>query len=309
MDYLETEDNKRAVLAAEATPPPRGAATDRPIGEVIPKSTEEWKAIAKHWFNLTVQAAVTLPLFIGIGVGLIVYHTTESGLPRQLAEGLFVGGLLSGGFAWSQAVASELSERRALRVQLGLGSDLRLADLADANLSHAYLRGRQLAGAKLSNTRLFQADFSAANLRDARLTESQAVGAHFSSADMTAAGGYKANFSQCHLDNATLQGASLCHAKFTQADLRGADLRNADLRGADLTGAELEGALLEGCWYSDSTRWPKGFEPSSGTRDEGTDNLGRIHKPESAIGEAPVIDLTRDPKQDGLGRTAVTTDP
>lgn len=309
MDYLEDEDVKRCQRAVDAEPSVRLAATMRPSDAAGQRRTpEEHRATLKHWRDLSMKPAITIPLLVGLLTGLILYHSTKSGLPRQLAEGLVVGGILSGGFAWSQAVSSELASRRALRLQLGLGSDLRLADLAGANLSHAYLRGRQLAGVKLSGARLFEADLTTVNLRDARLTEVVAFGSSFEGADLTAIGGYKADFRTCKMQNVVLQGAALCWADFGNADLRNADLRNADLRGADLTGADLAGAKLDGCWFTRSTKWPAGYESKDPQFDR-LDSRNRILKMEASTGEAPEIDLRdRIDFAAGNGRESVVHD-
>ncbi|EAR6541578.1 pentapeptide repeat-containing protein [Salmonella enterica] len=79
------------------------------------------------------------------------------------------------------------------------GANLRGADLFDANLCGADLRGADLRGANLCGADLFDANLCGANLRDANLC-----------------------------------GANLCGADLFDADLCGADLRGADLRGANL---------------------------------------------------------------------------
>ena len=81
------------------------------------------------------------------------------------------------------------------------------ADLSEADLSGADLRGAYLGGADLS-----EADLNGADLRGADLREAYLNGAHLRGADLS------------------------------RADLRGADLREAYLNGAHLRGADLWGA-------------------------------------------------------------------
>ena len=78
-----------------------------------------------------------------------------------------------------------------------------------------------------------------------------------------------------------LRGADLTSADLRDADLRDANLREADLTGANLDGADLTGALMQGAnlggcnlehadlngtvlvkaRFSESTKWPAGFDP------------------------------------------------
>ena len=84
-----------------------------------------------------------------------------------------------------------------------------MADLGDANLFGADLRGADLGGANLCG-----ADLGGANL---------------SGADLGGA----------NLSGANLSGADLCDANLRGADLRGADLCDANLSNADLRHANL----------------------------------------------------------------------
>lgn len=83
------------------------------------------------------------------------------------------------------------------------------ANLCDADLRDAYLRGANLCGA---------------NLRDADLCGAYLRGAYLRGAD--------------------LRGANLCGADLCDANLRDANLRDANLCGADLCGANLRDANL-----------------------------------------------------------------
>ncbi|EDS2449522.1 pentapeptide repeat-containing protein [Salmonella enterica subsp. enterica serovar Hvittingfoss] len=98
----------------------------------------------------------------------------------------------------------ESGSRADLRDANLYGADLRGADLRDA-----YLRGADLRGADLRDAYLRGADLRGADLRDA------------------------------YLRGADLYGADLRDADLRDADLYGADLYGADLRDADLYGADL----------------------------------------------------------------------
>ena len=109
------------------------------------------------------------------------------------------------------------------------GKGGRRADLSGANLCDADLRDANLRGADLSGANLCDADLRGANLRGANLR-----GADLRDADLSGA----------NLFGANLRGADLRDADLSDADLSGADLRDANLRGADLSGANLRGADL-----------------------------------------------------------------
>ncbi|HIA4658010.1 TPA: pentapeptide repeat-containing protein [Salmonella enterica] len=75
---------------------------------------------------------------------------------------------------------------------------------------------------------------SRADLRDANLCGADLRGADLRDADL-----FGADLRGADLRDADLFGADLCGADLRGADLRGADLRDADLCGADLRGADL----------------------------------------------------------------------
>ncbi|EBG7039859.1 pentapeptide repeat-containing protein [Salmonella enterica subsp. enterica] len=89
---------------------------------------------------------------------------------------------------------------------------------------------------------------SRADLRDANL-----YGADLRGADLRDANLYGADLRGADLRDADLYGADLRDADLRDADLRGADLRGADLRGADLRGADLRDANLYGADLPDLT--------------------------------------------------------
>jgi len=93
---------------------------------------------------------------------------------------------------------------------------LRNADLARANLEHAFLFGADLDGARLSWARLRSADFNFAQLDGAKLIGSD------------------------------LTNVKMIHTKLAGADLHKANLNGSDLRYVNLKGAQLQNARLNG---------------------------------------------------------------
>ncbi|MDI1483192.1 pentapeptide repeat-containing protein [Polyangium sp. y55x31] len=163
------------------------------------------------------------------------------------------------------------------------GADLRSANLKHARLSHtdlleANLSGANLCGAILAHANLSMADLSRADLSGAELDEADLGDAILSEADLSEADLSYANLIEADLRGAKLRwtifsGADLRDADLSEADLSEADLSGADLSGADLSGAklidadftnaDLSGVNLKGAVYSQRTRWPIAFDPSS----------------------------------------------
>ncbi len=287
MDSLASGDAEAADGAK--TPVLRPPATSRPDEPHLPFRWEYWRSVFGGMVWLLVSRPVVVPMVIGLVSGYLLIRFGDPSRFGSLGQGLMLGGLISGGLAWTQSVTKQLGDRRGLQIQLGLGSDLRNADLAKTDLSGAYLRDRRMSGARLSYARCYNADLSKADLRDARLTGGAFFGTSFTAADMTSLGGFQADFRNCRFNDANLQRASLCHADLRHADLTGADLRSADLRGCDLRDAKVTGARFSGAWYTRSTQWPDGDE-FPGRNGNGT--LGLVLKLESESGEIePVIDL------------------
>ncbi|ECP5532813.1 pentapeptide repeat-containing protein [Salmonella enterica] len=98
-----------------------------------------------------------------------------------------------------------------------------------ANLCDANLRGADLRGANLCDANLRGADLRGANLCDANL-----CGANLCDANLCGA-----NLCGANLCDANLCDTNLCDANLCDTNLRGADLYGADLRDANLCGADL----------------------------------------------------------------------
>jgi hypothetical protein len=104
------------------------------------------------------------------------------------------------------------------------------ADLRQANLDDANLRGANLEYANLEN----------ANLKGAELNRSKLNGVVLGGANLRRALLYRAN-----LEYANQEKAYLGRAKLLEASLMNADLNEAYLGGASLVGADLDSANLE----------------------------------------------------------------
>jgi uncharacterized protein YjbI with pentapeptide repeats len=135
------------------------------------------------------------------------------------------------------------------------GTRLEEADLREADLSHALMRGANLCGAKLDSASLRYVDLSGAsldraslagaNVEGTRLTAASLVGANLRNAQATAADFQRADLSRADLSGATLRRADLRAVNAPEAKLSGADLRNADLRRAQLDRCSIENARLQ----------------------------------------------------------------
>jgi uncharacterized protein YjbI with pentapeptide repeats len=130
-------------------------------------------------------------------------------------------------------------------------NDPRRANLCEADLIGADLRGKVLAGAHLE-----RADLRGADLRGAWLFLAHLENALLENTDLKGTYLFLA-----HLDNADLVGADLPKAHLGFADLTGADLRAADLTGADLTGAQVSKAKLAGVYLTGAIYAPASEPP------------------------------------------------
>jgi hypothetical protein len=119
--------------------------------------------------------------------------------------------------------------------------DFRGANLRNAHLGCADLRGADLMGADLRGANLSWAELNGAKLEGADL-----MGANLSWAKLNGADLEGANLRGADLNEANLQDAYLVDASLRYADLQAADLYRANLREADLGCAKLSGANLSG---------------------------------------------------------------
>jgi len=124
------------------------------------------------------------------------------------------------------------------------------------------LRGGSIADAELSEAILQDASFEGVLMYGADLSYSDLSGSVFYI--VLALG---ANFRGANLQKVQFLGGSYENVDFRDADLRGAifDADSVggavDLSGADLSGAKIDGATFRSVHYSESTKFPVGFEP------------------------------------------------
>ena len=103
-----------------------------------------------------------------------------------------------------------------------------------------WLNGKGGRRADLSGTNLRCADLSDANLSGADLSCADLSDANLRCADLSCANLFGTNLSGADLSNANLFGTNLRCADLSGADLSGADLSCANLIGADLCGASID---------------------------------------------------------------------
>lgn len=132
-------------------------------------------------------------------------------------------------------------------------------NLADADLSYAYLRGINLANVCLTNANLTGINLTSANLTGANLSNTKIMSAYLGDADFRAADLSEANFCYSYLAEANLTGSYLREANFSytylsrsilmkingvEADFTKSNLSKANLIKADLSGAIFNKAYL-----------------------------------------------------------------
>ena len=113
------------------------------------------------------------------------------------------------------------------------------ADLGEARLWNANLRGVSLSKGRLARAELQRAMLVGADLR----------GAHLSHASLQESNLFQARMEACYLLHAQLQNANIAAGRLTGAYLGGAvllgtDLSNASMYGTNLTNANMSGAAL-----------------------------------------------------------------
>lgn len=149
---------------------------------------------------------------------------------------------------------AHLTDARLSKARLE-GASLGRAELAGANLAEACLRGADLKDACLDGVFALGADF-----RHRKLTETFWVGTSF----------INATLKDAHLQDAIFAGASLKGVEFRESLLYSTDFEGARLQGADLSKAHLEGSKFASAIFDSKTQWPPGFDPDANgaVRDE-----------------------------------------
>lgn len=127
-----------------------------------------------------------------------------------------------------------------------IGVYLMETSLIGANLQNVNLISANLQGACLSNANIQGACLFSANLKDSYLLNTNLLGANLQGAD---------------LQNANLQGANLQNTNLQNSYLSRADFRDADLQNTNLQNSYLSRADFRDAVYSDTTTFPKNFEP------------------------------------------------
>jgi len=131
----------------------------------------------------------------------------------------------------------------------GDDTNLRGADLSEADLRGAKLGNAQMQDANLSRSRLEGADMRSAQLQgdylgDARMQGAVIESARMQGADLSRAQLQGAKLAGAHMQGANLSNAQMQGANLSHVDMRGANLSEARMQGADLRQAELQGANL-----------------------------------------------------------------
>lgn len=128
-------------------------------------------------------------------------------------------------------------------------ANLEFANLGNANLQGVYLDGAKLGSANLGSANLEFGKLGNANLGSANLGSANLRGAFLQNAYLVGANLRGANLRSVELGNANLRGANLENANlertyFTSANLEGANLKGARLENTNLRDANLKGAIM-----------------------------------------------------------------
>ena len=125
-------------------------------------------------------------------------------------------------------------------IEEGFRVNLKDADLSQAALSHAKLRGAVLDNVTMPRFVCDDADFSGSSMSDCKINHAMFFSAAFDKAQMNFADMSKSSFFDCSfvetemgvdLSESSLEGANLCGASFSAANLTNTKLENADLSG------------------------------------------------------------------------------
>ena len=133
-------------------------------------------------------------------------------------------------------------------------------DMAEATIPGLKVwadRQYEIAHALANNSSHFSmTDLKGADLRNAEMPCAILLASNMEGCDASGAYLFDAMMRECNLRSADLRCAVLI-----SANLRSALVENADLRGAYLIGAYLAGAVLSGAKYNQHTQFPEGFDP------------------------------------------------
>lgn len=175
----------------------------------------------------------------------------------------------------AKACLSMLTRWTILRNDIGLvyrpeaGDDSRI-QASFTRLAHANLIGADLHGAELDRADLGGANLEDANLRGADLSHAHLAGANLKGADLRRTTMFGTNLYNATLSEANLGGASLLVTNFARAKLDGANLDQVyweeEFTPVELTLSEshsvfFKSAIFESAFYSQTTRFPKDFDP------------------------------------------------
>ncbi|MDE0428574.1 MAG: pentapeptide repeat-containing protein [Caldilineaceae bacterium] len=131
----------------------------------------------------------------------------------------------------------------------GFRVNLKDADLSQAALSHAKLRGAVLDNVTMPRFVCDDADFSGSSMSDCKINHAMFFRAAFDKAQMNFADMSKSSFFDCSfvetemgddLSESSLEGANLIGAIFSAANLNNTNLENADLSGTIFERLELK---------------------------------------------------------------------
>jgi uncharacterized protein YjbI with pentapeptide repeats len=119
-------------------------------------------------------------------------------------------------------------------------ANLSYADLKGAKISHAQLENANLSSAKLQNADLSGAILNGANLSKSSLNDAVLIDAYLQKTDLQNSDISNANLLEAHLQGAKLNHATLHYSNFRKAELQGANLREAKLKRTDLRNAKID---------------------------------------------------------------------
>jgi len=132
-----------------------------------------------------------------------------------------------------------------------LYADLSSQTLAEPDKTKFYwklLRGIHLEGANLSSTIIQKTDMREAELRNANFTYADLTLTNFNNAKLEGAVFLCAKMKGAFLNDADLKRAQLIETDMEKANLQGANLKDAELFNANLKGADLSYANLDGAF-------------------------------------------------------------